>query len=79
MAPDLHSVREGRLRPTKGHSGGPQMDVKGAQALAERIAEAARQNVSPTPAKAADPHPAIDAPRRDDGGNPVSPKLDAAA
>jgi hypothetical protein len=54
------------------------MDVKGAQALADRIAEAARQIVSPAPSKGADPCPASDAPRQDDGANPVSPQLNAA-
>ena len=71
---DLESARGGRMRrPEKGQGGGGRMDVKGARALADRIAEAAKQVVSPAPSSGADPRPASDAPRQDDGANPSHP------
>jgi hypothetical protein len=41
------------LRTERGESGGKQVDVKGAQALAERLAEAAHK-VDPPPSKTVD-------------------------
>ena len=53
------------------------MDVKGAQALADRLAEAAAKVVDPALANAAVAQPAI-GPRRDDGGASVSRTPSAA-
>jgi len=48
------------------------MDVKGARALADRIADAARQVATAASSEGLDPRPASDAPRQDDGARPVS-------
>jgi hypothetical protein len=54
------------------------MDVKGAQALADRLAEAARQVVSAAASSETDPRTASDAPRQDDGTTPVLSRLSSA-